>query len=299
MNEQSPKYNQATLKVSLNATSSQESGDGHLQLDLLGGGTTDKCGQVARHANHSAQPANRKDKTMSDTCGQYSSISYASAVLQSSLESRLQQRLEQAGSMIYKMTWKQKVTPRQWSYCQRAASALRTKETDSGQLLSAWPTVTTQDNPQVKGEGKAEGTSRGTTLGGAARMITAWPTPTAHNAKENGYPAELTRKTLPLGAIRHLIAAWPTPMSADNRDRGSFDNPSIQRRMEIGKPIELSMLAHSVTSGEKANTYIAETGKSVKYQLNPRFSLWLMGYPIEWAYCGERVTLSSRKSRQK
>ena len=263
MNEQLPKYNQATLKALRSATSSQESGGGAQQLDLLGGETTAQCGQVARHANHSAQLGNRKDKTMSDTCGQYSSISYASAVLQSSLESRLRQRLEQAGSMIYKMTWKKKVTPRQWSYCQRVVSVHRTKETDSGQLQSAWPT------------------------------------PTAHNAKENGYPAELTRNSLPLGAVRHLIGAWPTPMSADDRDRGCFDNPSIQRRMEIGKSIELSMLAHSVTSGKEANTYIAETGKSVKYQLNPRFSLWLMGYPIEWAYCGERVTLSSRKSRQK
>jgi hypothetical protein len=45
--------------------------------------------------------------------------------------------------------------------------------------------------------------------------------------------------------------------------------------------------------------YSAETEKPVKSQLNPRFSLWLMGFPIEWAYCGEQVTPSSRKSRQK
>ena len=35
------------------------------------------------------------------------------------------------------------------------------------------------------------------------------------------------------------------------------------------------------------------------WKLNPRFSLWLMGYPIEWASCGELVTRSSRKSRKK
>lgn len=33
-----------------------------------------------------------------------------------------------------------------------------------------------------------------------------------------------------------------TPCAADNRDRGSWDSPAIQRRYEIGKSIELSML---------------------------------------------------------
>ncbi|KFD19679.1 restriction enzyme [Tatumella ptyseos ATCC 33301] len=37
--------------------------------------------------------------------------------------------------------------------------------------MAAWPTPTTIDNPQVRGEGKAVGTSRGTTLGGAVRLI--------------------------------------------------------------------------------------------------------------------------------
>jgi hypothetical protein len=222
-------YDPKTLKDSRSAISLQASAGGQRQLDLLDGMTTDLCGREARPASHSVQPVTEKDKTTFDTSGPSSSISSASADLQWSLENRLRQRLEQAGSTIYKLTWKQKATPQQWSYSQRAASVPRTKENDSGQLQSA----------------------------------------------------------------------WPTPMTADNRDRGSFDDPSVQRRMSIGKSIELSMLAHVVTSGPEANTYTAETGKTVKYQLNPRFSLWLMGYPIEWAYCGERVTPLSRKSQRK
>jgi hypothetical protein len=35
------------------------------------------------------------------------------------------------------------------------------------------------------------------------------------------------------------------------------------------------------------------------WKLNPRFSLWLMGYPDEWACCGERAMQSSRKSRKR
>jgi hypothetical protein len=52
-------------------------------------------------------------------------------------------------------------------------------------------------------------------------------------------------------------------------------------------------------SGEAQKSSTAETENIAPSQLNPRFSLWLMGYPIEWAYSGERVTPSSRKRRQK
>jgi hypothetical protein len=31
----------------------------------------------------------------------------------------------------------------------------------------------------------------------------------------------------------------------------------------------------------------AETESTAAFRLNPRFSLWLMGFPVEWASCGE------------
>jgi hypothetical protein len=37
-------------------------------------------------------------------------------------------------------------------------------------------------------------------------------------------------------------SGWPTPCASDNRDRGKWDDPAIQRRKEIGKSIELTML---------------------------------------------------------
>ena len=49
--------------------------------------------------------------------------------------------------------------------------------------VSMWPTPTTQDNPQVRGDGKATGNKRGTTLGGAVRK---WPTPRASEWKGVG-----------------------------------------------------------------------------------------------------------------
>ena len=196
----------------------------------------------------------------SDTSGQSSSISLASANLQSSLESKLRQQLEWAGSTIYRQTWKTKATPQGWQYCQLTSSVPRTKETDSSTQQNAWPTPAARDFKGQSGAGRQE---------------------------RKGHPTD----TLPNAAE---VSGWPTPMTADNRDRGSFDDPAIQRRLTIGKSIELSMLVGSIT-GESQQQYSAEMGSTVKYQLNPRFSLWLMGYPIEWAHCAERVTLSSRK----
>ena len=113
----------------------------------------------------------------------------------------------------------------------------------------------------------------------------------------------------------NACSSWPTPVAADVRDRGKFDDPSVQRRIKIKKTIELSMLVASVApyrhakkspkaqeiaaSGTTLQSSSAATASTAPYQLNPRFSLWLMGYPIAWAYCGERVTLSSRKQPPK
>jgi hypothetical protein len=58
---------------------------------------------------------------------------------------------------------------------------------------------------------------------------------------------------------------WPTPQASDHRDRGNMSNPSIQRRVEIGKQISLSQSVDP-TSG----------------QLNPTWVEWLMGWPVGW-----------------
>lgn len=255
-----------------------------MQLDWLDGLTTDQCGQEVLPASHSQQQENNKEQTMSDTYGPSGSISSASANLQSFLENRLAQRLHTAGLTPCKPIWNRVITPVGRSLYRLTLSEPSIDVTDSG----------------------------------------LWPTPTRHNAQENGYPAELKRKTIPLGAMNHIIN-WPTPLASDTRNRGGFDSNSVKRRMQIGKSIELSMMVqvavwptpttqsnvqikgqYSKTTGttlagaaQGLNQSSAEIIKSDISQLNPRFSLWLMGYPIEWAYCAEQVTLSSRKSRLK
>jgi len=288
---------------------------------------------------------------------------------------QVQAQLDLDGLTIYKGTWKQKVTPQQRSYYQVVVSQPRTKGTDSSSWLtpttsdmngvremdgkrsgglntqaqSAWPTPRVADtnnlnnSPTVVKDRVTKG--RATVAEIASHNINAWPTPTTQNAKENGYPGEMTRKTIPLGAMKNIINAWPTPMAADWKDRGKWDDPSVQRRVKIKKSIELSMMVGSAAeyrhakkspwatpttqeakhstptewemttdhvptanslrvqankiSGQNQKSSTAGTENIAPSQLNPRFSLWLMGYPIEWAYCAERVTQSSRKRQQK
>jgi hypothetical protein len=64
-------------------------------------------------------------------------------------------------------------------------------------------------------------------------------------AKRRDTPSGLSIYALRAWAHRtsgNGFGGWPTPCAADNRDRGSWDDPAIQRRKEIGKSIELSML---------------------------------------------------------
>ena len=61
-----------------------------------------------------------------------------------------------------------------------------------------WPTPTTQDNPQVRGQGATIGTNRGTTLGGAVRM---WPTPKARDWKDGTSEGTKGRQSPDLGKV--------------------------------------------------------------------------------------------------
>ncbi|WP_296432986.1 hypothetical protein, partial [Yoonia sp.] len=60
-----------------------------------------------------------------------------------------------------------------------------------------------------------------------------------------------------------VFSLLPTPVASDNRDRGSLANPSVRRRLNIGKQVSLSMLWAG--------------------QLNPQFVEEMMGFPLDWS----------------
>ena len=249
-----------------------------MQLDWLDGQMTDQCGQDHRPVSRSRSQESGKGQMTSDTCGPSGSILSESANLQSYLESKLLPLSDKDGLIPFKKTWKLQV------------SALSTKGIGSG----SWPTPSATDH-------------KGGYQGGRIRNG-KWSSDRLDQAVQ--------------------LTGWPTPIASDNRSRGSYESQAVKNRIKNGQTIALSMMVASIwltpttsdtngvrrpdgkrsgglntqaaqVSGMESKPSSAKTEKSAPSQLNPRFSLWLMGYPIGWSHCAERVTPLSRKSRQK
>lgn len=135
--------------------------------------------------------------------------------------------------------------------------------------LAPWPTVTTIDNNQVAGEGAAaDHPARGTTLGGAVRLV-GWPSPCAQNATVNGYTDQ-----------EKVIARKAAGRQQNLQDVVILAN----------QPIRITASGQVLTGSDAA---MENSG-----QLDPAHSRWLMGFPPEWDACAVTAMPSSRKQRQ-
>lgn len=151
MNDQSPKSPRKTSGVSVSGTSSPVSGDGRWPLNSPDGRRMRQCVREVRRASLLVWLENEAGGTTPVTWLRPFSTSSQSCDLQLFLANRLAQQLKNCGSMLYSLSWKTKVTPAGRQYCQRAASAPRTKEIDFSLVLSTWPTPTANDG---KGSGE-------------------------------------------------------------------------------------------------------------------------------------------------
>ena len=188
----------------------------------------------------------------------------SSAELQHGLERSLKRRLNVSASPEYGLTWKRWDMESGPPICALRAAVRRT----SGSGSTGWPTPTACEQNQ--------GTTRGGTGGlplHQVAQLTGWPTPMAGTPAQKGYNEagnnDSSRRTV------ELVAGWPTPnaMTGGQTSRGG------DRKGE--------KLLGGLVRGATASSSPAPTGK--RGVLNPRFSLWLMGYPEEWASCGERA----------
>ena len=105
------------------------------------GGEAAGYGQCHVPASLSARQAKAAGLMTSGTCARLPSISSASADLGRALASRLQAKTALRGSTLYKLTWKERVTPSGRSIPALRASALPR----SGSVSTGWPTPTTRD----------------------------------------------------------------------------------------------------------------------------------------------------------
>ena len=162
---------------------------------------------------------------------------------------------------------------------QREISVLPILENESGLLQQMWATPTCMESlpPMISKSYKESQTGRrkiSSNLRDQVHQITQmWPTPDANCGargtqeiwtpkRKSGHQAQYSINQ----AVRDAEKLkFPTPQASDHGDRGNMSNPSIQRRAEKGKQLNLSMVAHP-TSG----------------QLNPTWVEWLMGWPIGW-----------------
>lgn len=325
MKDQFSTSNQPTLPGFDSAISSLESEDGLTPCASPDGQMTGQYGPEARPASRSASPGSTSGETTPAILRPTSSISSPPADLLSSLESksparqsseRLQAALEGAlrrnlsgrGSTMYRLTWKPHTTP-----SGRAISRLRA----SGHRISAngafsaptifdlpqvgWPTAdaramnlgdtTWQERREKIKAQKKNGNGFGMTLAMAATLA-GHNTPRATDGS-NGGPRQ-SGGALPADVA---LSTWPTATTRDCKD-GSY-TPNVPTNALLGREVwstDNPSPARLAASGEML------TGSSARMesggQLNPAFSLWLMGFPAAWVSCGARAMQSCRSSRR-
>lgn len=230
-----------------------------------------------------------------DTCGPLFDALSPSADLQRSLENRLRARLDANGSPEYALTWKHWPMQSGPPICALRASGHRISDSDCG----GWPTGKASD---WKGDRHAESAERELMRGNADLPVIAhqagWPTTNTNNTKGAYQDTELIAKRKEAGRQQNLqdivvLAGWATASSRDWKDTGDLEKSRFRKDGKERNDTVPRQAGMALPSGTPA-----ETGNGAGYRLNPLFSLWLMGYPAEWAYSGARAMQSFRKSRQ-
>lgn len=256
-NEASPMCNHQTLEDIQDVISSQVSAVGTMPCNSLDGRQTDLFGQVVAPVSPSQSPVKVKAKQTKGTCGLSSTGSSESVALTRCLANRLKEQLSTVGSMEYRQTWKQKVTPLDRLYWAHTASTLRTGDKD----CIGWPTpkVASGDYQRDKNGMKVMN------LPGTAKMA-GWATPTTRDHKDGQNVQNVPENCL----LGRQVHGWYTP-----RARGD----AAGNRWMDGDIRNLEDQAHGVTTGSSTSQ------TEQRGALNPALSRWLMGYPAEWLYC--------------
>ncbi len=180
--------------------------------------TINRSGQAPVRASLSARQAKAAGLMTSGTCGLTSIGSLASADLSTSLASKLQAVTQMRGSTLYKLTWKQWVTPSGLSRSRLRASARRTSAIER----TGWPTPTANAGTGAGIEGRQGGMNIQ-----SAAMLAGWPSPMASDgnggkgprkgASITGRMPDGSKASMGLNAVAKLaLTGWPTPTTIDN-----------------------------------------------------------------------------------
>jgi hypothetical protein len=245
---------------------------------------TDLFGQDLAPANPSVQPAKAKHQAMNAISGPNGSDLSEQFDRQSSLANRLKRQLDGVGSTLFTLTWKRKATPLGRPYYQLAASGRRISDSDCGSWQSPMAGTNRKSERAMmrsvnNGRRSGGGQSSSPGLEQQAEMA-SWPTPTQQDAASSG-AANYSTENRHSGTTLTDAASWATPTANEKVRSAEFQQ---------GRELNPREALGPISSGSPAQT-------ESKGQLNPAFSLWLMGYPPEWLNCAPQAMPSCRKSR--
>lgn len=318
------------------STGSQGSAGGNSPSASRAGRKKSPSGQAPARASRSRPRAAGAPSKTTETSGPSSPSASASAALSWSLGSRLSELCGTDGSIECRQTWKRKATSSGLPYWAHIASARRTSDSASTGSLTAYPTPRAEDGDSSGARisrgtndtltlvarlmpfsvyltprtptGGAESAARkkelgrmesgGSDLESVARTFAHWTTPLVNDAKNCGNSGQMNRHHLQLNA-QVTLALWTTPTAGDAASSGSRNTG--QSSAHAGYSLTDQVRGDSGTgrgSSESSAATVA-SGASLRAQrvsLNPRFSLWLMGFPAGWDDFAPPATRSSRKS---
>jgi hypothetical protein len=254
------------------ATSLQASASGHMPCASPDGRMIDPSGQDLARASLSARQAKAQGLLTSGTSGPRSTTSSMSAALRLFLASKLRAKLALSGSTLYKLTWKDRVTPAQRSISALLASALHTKGSGSFSLErgSRTPISQRMGKPSAAIAGGLFSTDALATTGKCSATIA-----------ESGHTPSITNCPT-MDANGAGVVPWATPSA--NEDAAG----SLRGNMQ-------EMLSHQVRGWIAESSELSEANYA---SLRVLMARWLMGLPVAWDACAPTATPSSRKSRK-